>query len=397
MLSDHALIYFGPGPWEGMWRNRHQLMSRFARHNRVLYVQPPNYWRKSLSQVLEKDEHRLGHLKLAGGIQQISNGLYVYHSPLITPLAGRWPLDALTRWLWWQTFSWALRPMNFDNPIVWIARPEWQWIVGRLRERLTIYHVVDEYSAYQGLTPDTAEHIRQVEQQVLSRADLVVAVSPPLVESKRAHNPHTHLVANGVDAQAFSQTGAAPPADLAELPRPRILYAGLIGARLDLEMLATVARRRSNWSWVLLGEVNVAGVGHAMAQLQALANVHFLGVKPVNEVPTYLAACDVCVLPYRRDAEANYIDPLKLYEGLAAGKPVVATPIPAVQPFMDLIRHASTADELEWQISAATHDITVEAVARRRAAVATHTWDARVEQLSQIVHTRLTAGSGTNV
>lgn len=390
MLSGHSVIYFGPGRWEGMWRNRHHLMSRLARHNRVLYVEPKidlqtfrHRWRSGqwgwADLKRELDQSR---------VSQPQENLYIYHSPTYAPVSGRFPLDRLTWWWWFSLLKAVLRELKFEQPIVWLSQPDMVKLLGQLRERLVIYHVVDEYTAYQGVDGELERWLRQQEVQLLTRADLVIVVSAALWEAKRVHNPHTYLVPNGVDAQAFSRTPRIPT-DLQRIPAPRLIYAGLIGARLDLDLLAALMQRRPEWSLVLLGEVNATGAEAELQPLRRLPNVHFLGVKPAGDVPDYLMLSDVCVLPYRQNRETQYIDPLKLYEGLMAGKPVIATPIPAVKPFQEWIALAETADEFEAAVQAALTADQASQAAQRQAVAAAYTWERRVEQISELIRMRV--------
>jgi glycosyltransferase involved in cell wall biosynthesis len=400
MLQGHHLIYFGPDRWHGLWRNRHQLMSRFAQHNRVLYVEPVTdlrtfreSWRKGSLRW-----HDLWRELRQGRLTEPQSNLYIYHSPTYLPVAGRYPLDRLTWQLWLTAFRATLSRLKFRQPLLWLSRPEMAHLIGRFDERLVIYHVVDEYAAYQSVTPIEAEELRSAERRLLKRADLVVVVSPQLLQVKRPHNLHTSLVANGVDAAVFVPNLGVPD-DLRAIPGPRLVYAGLIGARLNLTLLAQLATRRPDWSWVLIGQVNPTGTEGQLDELRRLPNVRFLGLKAHQDIPAYLAACDVCVLPYAHNQEAHYIDPLKLYEGLAAGKPIVATPIPAVLSFGDLIEVATDVSAFETAVTAALADSESEQAAqqaaRRRSVAAANTWDARVEQLSMLIQQRLTATAAT--
>ncbi len=390
MLMGHNLIYFGPGPWQGLWRNRHQLMTRFARCNRVLYVEPPLHLRPAVRQFLTRREswqalHR-------PRIHQIWGGLYIYQSPAFAPISGRFPLNVLTCTLRRISLLRALRQLDIQRPIIWLSRPEMADLIGQFHEQLAIYHVVDEYAAYRGVTQEQAELLRLQEEKLMGLADLVIVVSPALLEAKRPSNPHIYLVPNGVETEAFAQAAIgenSPPADLAAIREPRLVYAGLIGTRLDLSLLITLAEKHADWALVLIGEVDRRDCENELAQLQALPNVHFLGLKSAAAVPAYLMACQVCLLPYRLSRESYHMDPLKLYDGLASGKPIVSTAIPAATPYRDLIRLAFSIDEFEAAIQAALAEQDDDLAARRRAVAAANSWAARVEQISMLVEAHL--------
>lgn len=396
MLAGYDLVYFGPGPWSGLWRNRHYLMSRFARQNRVLYVEPPPYLRPVVRQLLQ--DRKPWRMLRRPFLSQVQDGLYVYHSPVFAPISGRWPLSAMTRLIRRALLLRTMRRLGMERPIIWLSRPEMGSLIGQFRERLTIYHVVDEYTAYQGVTEELASRLRRQEEELIARADLVIVVSQMLWESKRQRNPHTYLVPNGVDFEAFqhAMTGEnPPPEDLIAIKEPRLVYAGLIGFRLDLPLLIAVARRRPEWSFVLIGQVDGRGCEDELKKLQGLPNVHFLGIRPASMVPSCLLACQVCLLPYRRSEESRHIDPIKLYEGMASGRPVVSTPIPAVLPYSDLIWIASDDRAFEAAIEGALGEQDGEKARNRRSVAAANTWEKRVEQISALIQARL--GDGQQV
>lgn len=390
MLTGHNLVYFGPGPWQGLWRNRHQLMTRFAHCNQVLYVEPPLHLRSAVRQLLAQRTAWQGFRRPR--ITRIQDSLYLYHSPAFAPISGRFPLSTVTRAVRRAWLLRTLRRFGIRRPIIWLSRPEMADLIGQFDEQLVIYHVVDEYTAYRGVTPESARLLRLQEEKLMVRANLVIVVSPKLLEAKQPYNPHTYLVPNGVDIEAFAppRTGKrSSPADLAPIREPRLVYAGLIGIRLDLDLLIALATRHPDWALVLIGEVDSRDCESELAQLQLLPNVHFLGLKPASVVPDYLLASQVCLLPYRLSLESYHIDPLKLYEGLASGRPIVSTSIPAAAPYRDLIRVAADGDRFETAIQDALAERDDGCAARRTAAVAAHTWEARAEQISLLIESCL--------
>lgn len=390
MLTGCDFIYFGPGPWPGLWRNRHYLMTRFARGNRILYVEPPPYLRPTVNQLLRS--RKVWQALRSPRLSQVQDNLYVYHSPAFAPVSGRPPLSMITRAMRRVLLLRAMQRLGMEQPIIWLSQPKMGNLIGQFHEQLTIYHVVDEYTAYQGVTTEMASWLRLQEEQLIAQVDLVIVVSSALWEAKRPYNPHTYLVPNGVDFEAFNRAlteETPPPTDLNAIPEPRLVYAGLIGVRLDLTLLVTVARRYPDWSFVFIGQVDDRGCKDELADLQALPNVHFLGMKPAPVVPHYLLACQVCLLPYRRSEESRHIDPIKLYEGLASGKPIVSTPIPAVLPYRDLIWLASDDSEFEAALQEALAEEDDNRVAQRRSIAAENTWEKRVEQISTLIQSRL--------
>ncbi len=379
MLSGQSLLVFAPSPWDDMWRNRHQIMSRLARSNTVLWVEP----RLSLRQTLRG----LGRATLhwLPAVRRVSDGLYVMRNPALLPASG--PLAGLSDALYRAYVRHTLSRLRMARPILWLYLPEMAAIIGQYNERLVVYHVVDEYTAYAGVTPSYAPIMRANEERLLARASVVITTAPSLLESKSRFNRNVHLVANAVDYEGFQRTlanGALPP-EIAALAQPVIGYVGAINDKLDYALLAAVAAARPDWSLAMVGPVSVQTGDDVAgyAALRKLANVHFFGQAAVAGVPRYIAACNVCLLPYKLNERTRSISSLKMYEYLACGKPVVATDVPAAHEVGPVVRIAGAGDFVS-AIDEALHDNPA-AVAGRRSVAAANTWEQRVEAISDIL------------
>ncbi len=392
MLEDDSLVYFGPEPWDGLWRNRHQLLSVFARRNRVLYVEPRAHLRPAIRAAW--NERSLGLRKPL--CEEVRGNLFVFHTPRLAPVSGNRLVATLTRAVRHRLLRGTLRRLGMDRPIAWFSRPNMFDLVGVCQERLVIYHVVDEYASYGNKTEAEKQRIYAAERRMLALVDLVVVVSPPLLAAKRSLHPNTYLVPNAVNYEAFSQAMSDDgplPSDITRLPRPIIGYSGLISGRLDLELLADIAQEHPQWSLALVGVVQDQKCRGAMERLRGLPNVHWLGYKAVDRVPYYIKAFDVCLIPYRGGEEAVHIDPLKLYDYLACGKPVVSVDIPAVRPFADVVYIAEDKGTFVRYIGEALQE-NGSLVPRRLDIARQNTWEARVEQLSSYIQGALMAKWG---
>jgi glycosyltransferase involved in cell wall biosynthesis len=288
----------------------------------------------------------------------------------------------------------VLDQLHFQKPILWLFLPDMEVFVGRLDEKLVIYHIVDEYTGYSGVTETWRPVMRAMEEQLARRADLVFVSSPTLLERKRSLNDRTYLIPNAVNYEAFTaalESSEYAPADLAGLASPIAGYVGAINEKVDLGLLAGVARRCSGWSLILVGPVRVGDEEgqNALQKLLAMPHVYFLGRKQVEEVPRYIAACDVCLLPYRVNEWTRNIDSLKLYEYLACGKPVVATDVPAAQRFSDAVGIARDEAEFVAEMNAAVRDDNAAERGRRRSIAAQNTWEQRIASISTAIEQQL--------
>jgi glycosyltransferase involved in cell wall biosynthesis len=384
MISDLDIVYYGPEPWAGMWRNRHQLLSRLARANRVLYIEPRPFLR-AVIRGLRRGVLRAADLTAGGVVPSSLDNLWLYQTPLYAAIGGGPLWRPLARMLRVRHLRQALRKLGMSRPVVWLSHPGQADARHDLPACLRIYHVVDEYLGYQGMDAGLRAWLAAQEEQIIAWADLIIAVTPELVQAKGRGSPKAYLLPNAADVDAFHAALAHPAPLPPGVSRPVLGYVGLISARLDLAGLAEVAARRPGWSWLLVGDVVDNGCQAELARLRALPNVHLVGARPANQIPAIVASFDVGLIPYRVNEETRHASPLKLYEYLAAGLPVVSSDIPAVREFAECVEIATGADEMEAAIERALREDSLPRRLARWSSVRGHSWDARVQTLSEIL------------
>lgn len=365
-------------------------MSVLAKENEVLYIEPRPYLRPTVRGLIsgELSWRGLG----APHVTHVQDGLHVFRPPLCAPLSGREPLrtgfDLLRR----ASVRRAMGRLHIRSPIVWLFRPDMADVAGRYGERLLIYHIVDDYLGYAEYDAERAEGIRRREQALIARADLVLVTSRALLDSKGGINPNTYWVPNAVDYERFSKAveEGREPKEVASLCHPRVGYVGAINEKIDIVLLSDLAQALPQASIVLVGPVrsNSEAMERDVETLRECSNVHFIGRVPVEEVPYFMNACDVGLLPYRRNAWTQHIHPLKLYEYLACGLPIVSTDIPAAHEEEVFVRIASPA-EFAAAVSEALANDDGDLKARRRQRAAHNTWVDRVERISTLIERTL--------
>jgi glycosyltransferase involved in cell wall biosynthesis len=400
MISGYNLIYFGPEKWDGLWRNRHQLMSRFAKKNKVLYVEP----RYKLKRTRAK--WRKGELKLKNfftdlyrnRITPINTNLLIYHSPLFAPISNRFPLSKLTEYFWKTILKRTVFKMGFHNSIVWVSRPSMINLLGELNEKMVIYHVVDEYQAYSGKVGQRENQKNNLERLMLGKADLVIVVSKKLYETKKPFNQNTHLIPNAVDYFAYAEALDSDKQifiDVGSLAGPKIGYSGLIAAKLNLKLLGDMATTHPEWSIILLGAVDDRHSSEELNLLKKIKNIHFIDKKNISEVPYYIKELDVCIAPYKINEHSQNISPLKLYDYLATGKPIVCTDFPAARMFEDVIYIANSEHQFTSLVEKALRENDNDLSTKRRYIASRNTWDDRVNQISMLMCSTLQDIKGT--
>jgi glycosyltransferase involved in cell wall biosynthesis len=247
-----------------------------------------------------------------------------------------------------------------------------------LGPELVVYDCMDELSAFKGAHP----HLVAREAELFAFADLVFTGGQHLYEAKRARHPHVHCFPSSVDAAHFQRARSPLPAppDQAGLPRPRLGYAGVLDERLDLGLLAGVAAARPSWQLVLVGPV----VKVDAAALPRAANIHYLGLKPYEQLPYYMASWDVALLPFARNEATRFISPTKTPEYLAAGRPVVSTSIRDVVRPYGTCGLAHIADDVPAFVAAAEAALACDLRALRRKAdalLASTSWESTTQRM----------------
>jgi len=211
--------------------------------------------------------------------------------------------------------------------LLWYYSPMAYGFSEHLDAEVVVYDCMDELTAFRGAPPE----LRAEETRLLRRADLVFTGGYSLYEAKRSRHPDVHPFPSSVDIDHFHPARGAldDPADQAGIPHPRLGYCGVIDERLDHPLLAALADARPDWQIVMLGPV----VKIDPAELPRRPNIHYLGLKGYGELPAYLSNWEVALMPFALNEATRFISPTKTPEYLAAGRPVVTTPI------ADVARH----------------------------------------------------------
>jgi glycosyltransferase involved in cell wall biosynthesis len=362
--------------WDGDPLSKMHAMKILARENRVLWV---NSIGNRVPRASAHDLRRMGKklLGAAQGVQERHPNIWVL-TPLAIPLYGSELVRAINGVLLRAQVLRAMDRLGFKRPVSWSFLPASAPVSGTLGEELVVYHCVDEFSAF---SDAPAGQIRDLERQLLARADVVICSSQRLVDDKRRLNGNTHLVQHGVDLQHFAQ--ACDPAlavadELKGAPGPVIGFWGLIADWVDVALLRHVADAFSGGTLVLLGEARTD-----LSLLAGARNVRLLGRRPYAELPRYAKAFDVALLPFKVNELTLAANPLKVREYLAAGLPVVSTAIPEVER-LGLCRVGRDADGVVREIAAAV--AAGAGPSRLRAEkVRSEGWEARVEEMARIV------------
>ncbi|MCU1429534.1 MAG: glycosyl transferase, group 1 [Actinomycetia bacterium] len=368
---DGLVVLVAGSRWEGVNFASHHVARALTQYAPVLYVDP------ALSPITRARQHGWRRASRAE-LRVVAPRLAVL-TPLAPPFPNRPRIAPLTRLMARRAVVRAARRLGGDVHATLLFAPGTR-LFGAAGERVRVYYAKDDFSAAADLSAGSADRSGASEEWAAQHADLVVAHSPVLMERWKSFEPV--YVPNGVDPERFASVDDAEPAADVSLPRPIVGFVGLLSNRIDLDLLEAVAQR--GHSLLLVGARQATFAVDRIARLLDLPNVQWVGPRPYDELPHYLRLVDVGIVPYTDSAFNRASFPLKTLEYLAAGRPVVATPLPAISWLgTDRVRTAvepeAFADEVDAAIAEGLGPAAVEA---RRAFARNHSWASRVHTLA---------------
>lgn len=338
-------------------------MRRYAKRYEVLFIESVPMRAPALA---ETGEFRRIWRKLRGGVglRTVEPGLHVLR-PLPIPPSGR-----IGRYLQRAALAaqirWARRRLGLRGPMLsWFSLPVAAPLLGRLGEQGSILYYQDRYDAFSHVD---ARYLRACLEQLARGCDVAVASAEELAADLRSLGANPALVPHGVDVERFAGEHP-PPTDLRALPRPLVGYVGLLDDYLDLELLAQLADRLQEGTLVLVGAANtdVSILRHPRIEL--------LGARPYALIPAYVLSFDCCLIPFLVNRLTVAVNPIKLREYLAAGRPVVSTRLPEVARYSDVVSVVAREDFVDAVVDVLNSSDLEGAREARRLRVAGESWE----------------------
>jgi glycosyltransferase involved in cell wall biosynthesis len=334
------ILLLATADWDHpFWTNKqHEAVELARQGRRVLYVdslglRAPTLHRADLARIVRRLRRAFARPR------QVRPGLWVWSSVRLPGQASRL-VRAANKVLLRHGLNRACRLAGLQPGVLWTYSPVTCDLLDVRRFRHVLYHAVDDIAAQPGMP---GARIRRAENTLAQVADVVFTTAPILqARLAEAGARHCHLHANAVDAEHFGRAlGASQPEEIARLPRPRVGFVGAVSRyKVDLGLIAAVARARPGYSFVLIGRVGEGEPGADASELLPLPNVHLLGPRPYHDLPSCLSGMDVAIIPATASDYSAAMFPMKFFEYLAAGLPVVTTPLPALEAYAGLARIA---------------------------------------------------------
>lgn len=331
--------------WNFVFQRPQHLLSRAAKDRRVFFFEEPVFVETS-----GPDMRSVANLEVT---IDHDSGVHVAIPQIPAGLSHQEILNVQK-----ELLSDLIREYSIKSPTLWYYTPMALEISRHIDASTIVFDCMDELSAFK-FAP---QELKDLEAELLKKADVVFTGGQSLYEAKKSRHHNVHAFPSSIDFSHFAKARRAKhdPEDQASIPYPRMGFFGVIDERLDIELVAGIAKARPDWHLVMIGPV----VKISESDLPQAPNIHYLGSKSYKELPSYLGCWDVAFLPFAKNESTTFISPTKTPEYLAAGKPVVSTSIrDVVRPYGErrLVHIADTVDEFIRAASIAgmdeaTHD-----------------------------------------
>ena len=364
--------------WTGDPLSKTHLMRVLSKENRILWVNAianrmPTASSKDVSRIFRKLKN------FAEPIREVETNIFVLN-PLAIPAYGNSAVRNFNQRFLLSQVKKAMRKLKFVNPLNMIFNPAAGLLAGKLGETQLIYYCVDEYTAFTG----AAKGLREIEEDLFRKSDLVIVSAEKLLENKRQYNANTFIIRHGTDWRHFRKALDAEtkiPKEIADLPKPIIGFHGLLADWVDYELIKKTAEHFKDGSVVLIGKIAV-DAEKKIKILDGVPNVHFLGRKPYAELPAFCKGFDVALNPFEISELTLAANPLKVREYLAAGLPVVSTDIPEVRILENCLVGENHSDFIAKIEEALANPKPREEISDR---IEHESWDAKIDELKEIM------------
>jgi glycosyltransferase involved in cell wall biosynthesis len=368
--GDYGIVVFSHLRWGFVWQRPQQFLSRFAKKHRILFVEEP------LFDLEEDAEPRFS----ADAVMPNIVVMAPHFPPSWKDRADIYDnIRAFTRQ--------AIEQVNdtcgsFDRPLLWYYSPmDASWSLGEFPHRGVVYDSMDELSQFTGAPPALIEN----ESRLMEYSDVVFAGGYELSVRKKKSHDNVHFFGCGVEfdhfAQAQDQHLVIPP-DIDFMSRPILGWFGVIDERIDYALIEELARLHPEWSIAMVGPVVKVDPNF----LPHARNLYWLGGRDYSVLPAYCRAFDVCIMPFAINAATEYINPTKVLEYFATGKPVVSTPVKdVVRQYSELLEIARTPKEFADAVARALTQKNPERIERAIELARRNSWESTVAAMQQII------------
>lgn len=386
-LNGFDIVCISSSNWDHPWGSKQQIMSRISLGNRVLYVEYQASFFHIYRPFLTK---RLS--AFFGRLNKITDNLYIYTPPLCLLPFGYYIrfINKINQKILAIFILKQTKKLNFKNPILWVYVPLAIDLIKYFKKSMVIYHCIADF-IYEKSSQIRKNTIRIMEKELVNCADIIIAMTEGLRDRFKDLNPNVYYLPSAVDFEYFYKKfseDSKSPEDLKGIKKPILGMVGYLDATVtDLKLLEYLCVSRPDWSLVLIGPI--FRDNSFFKALRKRDNVYYLGGKRHADIPSYIKFFDVCLVPYKKNNFMQNVSPLKLYEYLALGKPVVSTNFFKKDTYDGLIETADTKEDFLTCIEKLLLEEDSGRIKRRLDLARENSWDKRLETVSRLISNKI--------
>jgi glycosyltransferase involved in cell wall biosynthesis len=378
-MKSKNIVILSSDDW-GWKTSKYQLSTRFARDNKVLFVSSVGFRSATVS---KQDIFRIFKKlrKFVKGVEIISPTLFVL-TPLVIPFRKYQFVNKLNEIILKIQIHYALHKLNISEPYLFVFSQNWLCMVRNFQRKKLIYYCVDEHSGFNGID---SQRFIQNDKEMAQLADVVICSSRKLEEQKMEINSNTYYIPHGVNYKLFSRAvyddTLTLPSDVANIPSPIFGFYGHVSHEwVDGVLLKFVASARPEWTIMLIGKNSMNP-----DEFSEYKNIHLIGERDYEDLPAYSKSFSVAIIPFVKSLLTDNCNPLKLYEYLSAGLPVVSTDIPEVRQYENLVHIANSYENFLHLCDVSLDEGDAAMKVMRSNAMSHSSWDERVNQIYHIL------------
>lgn len=354
--EEYDMVVFCHLRWEFVYQRPQHIVTRMAKHYKILLIEEPS--------AFEEGEQDTANLLV------VNKSLHVLQPRTASIEDIRHILPQYLR--------------SGKAAIGWFYSPAFIPLLQYFSFETIVYDCMDELTLFKGAPSQLA----QQEEQLIAKADLIFTGGKSLYEAKKRRHPNVHCFPSSVDQQHFARalSRLAIPKDIAAIDKPIAGYFGVIDERIDLNLLRETARLNPDIAFVMIGPL--AKINEA--DLPRLDNIHYPGMKPYAVLPNYLSAFFVAIMPFALNDATKFISPTKTLEYMAAGKPVISTPIKdVVRDYSHCVSVVSTQGEFSAALREALKQSPRTVTPAYRQILDNTSWDNTVAKMKTLVSAKV--------
>lgn len=375
----NRIVCISTSPWKPLPMSKQQILSRLP-DCEIIYFDPPVTYIAPLKDKAAKAKLKAHKLPA----DRINDSIVTYTMPPVLPFFNKCRfINKLNQRKLAKFVKKKMAEHGFESPILWAYSHTCADITEHIPHSALVYHCVDRHSAFKGLLDP--ELVDSMEYDLAKEADMVFCTAAGLQQRLLPYNEKAVFIPNGANYELFSRADSPQdrPEELKDISGPILGFTGALQECIEYSFVAHAAKERPDWTFVFIGNRLPAA---DLCGIDTMNNVRFLGVKPQNELPGYIAHFDVCLNLFKSDELTKDVSPLKFYEYLCTGKPIVTTPEPQqVMAYKDMIHVAATAEEFVEKCEAAIKDTSEEQKRVRMEAGKDCSWDSRAGRFVSIL------------